>query len=423
MNNSTSLNEFAATIGLDWADQKHDIWLCPRDGKPEHQVVEQTPEAVHQWVAKLRERVPSGKIAIGIETTRGAIIYALMAYEFIVFYPVNPKALASYREAFKVSGAKDDRTDAQLLEEMVRCHREHLRPLQPQDSITRTLMGLTEKRRHLVEGRTAAVNQCHTELKCYYPLSRDLLGDLTITMAAEFLLKWPDLAALKKAGPAKMRHFFHRHNSRSEDLMKERIAALEKARPLTEDPAITRPARLMVQALAAMIKNLNRAIEGMDQAIEELMDQHPDAHIFRSFPAAGAVLGPRILVAFGTDRQRFASAVEVAQFYGIAPVKRASGNAQSIHMRYRCPKFARQSFHEHAACVIKREPWAMEYYQQLRGRGKKHHTAVRATAFKLIRIYFRCWKDRTRYDSNTYLAALKKNGSPLYSLLAEPQKK
>jgi hypothetical protein len=86
-------------------------------------------------------------------------------------------------------------------------------------------------------------------------------------------------------------------------------------------------------------------------------------------------------------------------------------------MRYRCAKFVRQTFHEHAACVVKKEPWARAYYQMLRTRGKGHHTAIRATAFKLIRIYFRCWKNRTTYDANAYLAALKKQGSPLSGTL------
>ena len=48
---------FAATIGLDWADQKHDLWIRPADGsKAEHVRLEQTPETLHEWVAKLRER-------------------------------------------------------------------------------------------------------------------------------------------------------------------------------------------------------------------------------------------------------------------------------------------------------------------------------------------------------------------------------
>ncbi len=420
-NNPPALSEaprsFAATIGLDWADQKHDIWLRPKEGKPNHQIVEHTPEALHEWVAKLRTRFPEGQIAVALETSRGAIVYALMVYDFLVLYPINPKGLSSYREAFKVSGAKDDLSDSRLLEDMLSKNLEHLRPLKPQDQRTRTLAGLTQKRRQLVDQRTATVNESHAELKCYYPLAREILEDLTTTMAAEFLLKWPDLASLKKAGAAKMRKFFYGQNCRSEERMLKRDLLLEKAKALTEDAAVIVPSRLKVKALAGVIRTLNKVIDEMDELIQQEFTQHEDAFIFASFPAAGRILAPRLLVAFGTDRERFASAQEISQTYGIAPVKRASGKSQVIAMRHRCPKFARQTFHEHAACVVKKEPWAMEYYQMLRAKGKGHHAAIRATAFKLIRIYFRCWQTRTKYDANAYLEALKKTGSPLHGML------
>ena len=415
--------DFAATIGLDWADEKHDIWLRPKAGPAGHQIIEHTPEALHEWVAQLRARFPEGQIALALETSRGALVYALMVYDFIVLYPINPKSLSSYREAFKVSGAKDDRTDARLLEDMLRQNLEQLRPLNPQDEGTRTLAGLTEKRRHLVDHRTAAVNQCHAELKCYYPLARNILEDLTTTLAATFLLRWPDLASLKKAGAAKMRQFFYAQNCRSEERILERELLLEKAKALTEDAAVVMPCRLKVKALAGMIRALNQVIDEMDKQIRHQFAQHEDAFIFESFPGAGPVLAPRLLVAFGTDRERFGSAQEVSQTYGIAPVKRASGKTELIGMRYRCPKFARQTFHEHAACVVKKEPWAREYYQTLRTKGKGHHTAVRATAFKLIRIYFRCWKNKTKYDANAYLESLKKHGGPLPGRLEGKEKK
>jgi len=133
--------DFAATIGLDWADQKHDLWLHPADGtKTEHVRLEQTPEAIHEWVAKLGDRFGHRRVAIGIETTRGPVLSALLAYDFIVFFPINPKALKDYRAAFAVSGAKDDRTDAMLLEEFVRLHGGKLHALAPDTQLTRQLV-------------------------------------------------------------------------------------------------------------------------------------------------------------------------------------------------------------------------------------------------------------------------------------------
>ena len=46
--------------------------------------------------------------------------------------------------------------------------------------------------------------------------------------------------------------------------------------------------------------------------------------------------------------------------------------------------------------------WAKAFYE----RNKSHHGAVRALAFKWLRILFRCWKDRVPYDQTRYTLAL-----------------
>jgi transposase len=418
--NTSDTTAFAATIGLDWADRKHDLWICPAgQGKAEHLRLEQKPAALHEWVAKLRERFSSQRVAIAVETSRGPVLSALLAYDFIVLFPVNPKCLKDYRAAFCVSGAKDDRTDAILLEEMVRLHRDKLNPLEPDTELTRKLAGLVENRRHLVDERTRLVNQLHSTLKTYFPLALDLLeGQMNTLLAARFLLRWPTLAAAQAAQPAALRAFFYKHHSRDAKRIEERIQAVAAAKPLTTDAAIIEPASALVSARAGMLQPLHQAIQSLDTAIANAMDQHPDAPIFRSLPGAGPALAPRLLVAFGTNRQRFASAAEVAQFYGIAPVIKQSGNSKTVHVRYRCPKFGRQSFHENAACALKREPWARSFYEgHKKKHNDKHHPACRALAFKLIRVYFACWRDRKTYQSNRYLQALQKNGSPLHHAL------
>ena len=108
--------ELAAYIGLDWGDQRHAVQMQPATGGPvEPLTLEQRPHVLHGWVAQLRERFGGRPVGIAIEQRRGALMHALMQYEFLVLYPVNPKALARYREAFHPSGAKDDPTDAALL--------------------------------------------------------------------------------------------------------------------------------------------------------------------------------------------------------------------------------------------------------------------------------------------------------------------
>jgi hypothetical protein len=53
-----------------------------------------------------------------------------------------------------------------------------------------------------------------------------------------------------------------------------------------------------------------------------------------------------------------------------------------------------------------------------RKKGKTPQAAIRALAFKWIRIVFRCWQDRQPYDEVKYLMALKRKGSPLVQNLA-----
>jgi hypothetical protein len=47
--NASTEPQFAALIGIDWADQKHDVCLCEMDSdQSEHRVIEQTPEAIDE---------------------------------------------------------------------------------------------------------------------------------------------------------------------------------------------------------------------------------------------------------------------------------------------------------------------------------------------------------------------------------------
>jgi len=85
--------EYVAYIGIDWADQKHDVCLQESGvDKQEYSLLLQTPEAIDYWAIGLRKRFKGHSIAICLEQTKGALIYALLKYDFLVIYPVNRKA-------------------------------------------------------------------------------------------------------------------------------------------------------------------------------------------------------------------------------------------------------------------------------------------------------------------------------------------
>lgn len=175
-----------------------------------------------------------------------------------------------------------------------------------------------------------------------------------------------------------------------------------------------------VKVAVRLIQVLRQGIQALDRQIEEAAAAHPDFFIFDSLPGAGAALAPRLLAAFGTQRDRWESASQLQTAVGIAPVKESSGKQEWIHFRFACPKFLRQTFHEWAGHSIAYSAWACAYYRQQRARGKGHHAAVRALAFKWIRILFRCWKKREAYDERVYVAALARRNSPLVQTTLSP---
>ena len=411
-------HEFAAYIGLDWGDQKHSVHLLVAgESKPESSELEQKPEALHEWIARLQDRFHGRFIAIAIEQRKGAVIHALMMYAFLVLFPINPKALARYREAFQTSGAKDDPTDSQLLLDFLSKHSERLRRWVPDSELTRKLQTLCEQRRKLVNRRVALGNRIMSLLKQYFPQALDWIGDVASLQTCDFLESWPTLDAVQNVAPEKLRAFYRRHNCRKASVIAERLQQIAAARPLTTDSAVVEPYSLVVEASVVQLRSLIRSIQKLDSRIAATFVQHPEHDLFDSFPGAGPVCAPRLLVALGTDRLRWTSAVELQSHSGIAPVTERSGTSCWIHHRLACPKFVKQTFHEFADQSIRYSAWARAYYDLLRERGKDHHAALRALAYKWIRIIFRCWKDAKPYNEEIYLKSLRQRGSPVIKKL------
>ena len=405
--------DIAAYIGLDWGDERHSVHLQMADGTLEHVELEQKPDVLHTWVTQLKERFAGGQVAIAIEQRKGAVVNALMLYDFLVLYPINPKALARYREAFRTSRAKDDPADSQLLLDLVVRHRDHLRAWIPDTTEARKLQLLCEQRRKLVNHRVALTNRLTSLLKQYFPQALEWVGDLASLQGCDFLAQWPNLDAVQSARPSAVRKFYQAHNCRMASVIDARLAAIKIAQPLTIDPAIVEPLSLSVQTYATQVHGLIRAIQAFDVRIAHVFADHADHDVFASFPGAGDVCAPRLAAAFGTDRSRWDSAAELQSYSGIGPVTERSGKTLWVHHRLACPKFVKQTFHEFADQSIRFSRWARAYYDQQRRRGNDHHAALRALAYKWIRILFRCWKDRTPYNEGRYIDALCRRGSPL----------
>jgi transposase len=417
----TSSEEFAAFVGIDWADEEHAVSLTVNGRDYEASRVPQRAEKLEAWAAQLRVRFAGRPVAVCLEQSRGALAYALQKYDFLVLFPINPKQLARYREALAPSHAKDDPTDAQLACRFVEQHHRQLRPWRPDGETTRALRLLTEDRRRWVDRRTAASNQLGQKLKECFPLALDLVGHTLLDdWFLRLLVKYPSQRELCRAAPRSIARRLPKRRHTDGDETDPRLATIRSAVPLVSDQALIEAGRLAVRELAEMLLALNQTVARYEDEIARWMARHPDAVLFGSFPGAGPAMAPRLAAAFGVDRDRYASAQEVQQISGTAPVTKQSGKSRTVQRRRACPKFLHQTFHEYADHSRKKSAWARAYYHMLRARGVRHHAALRSLAFKWIRILFRCWKERQPYDEPRYLEHLRQKNASLLAWLPTP---
>ncbi len=411
--NTATADSYSAYIGMDWADKKHDVCIqAAGSEKREFDCIVHRVEAIERWAQQMHQRF-GGRIAVALELTKGPIVSALQKYDFFVLYPINPSTLAKYREAFNSSGAKDDPTDAELAVDLLLRHRERFKPLQPQSVPMRTLITLVEQRRKLVADKVRLTNRLRSALKQYYPQTLEWFDDIDTLMFCDFLERWPTLIQVKRARRSTLETFFSSHNMRFPHVLDARIKAIKAATPITLDEAVIMPYRLNALVIVQQLRVMLGAIRRYDEEIAQLAPKHPDYKLFSALPGAGPSLPPRLLVAFGEQRERFSSAAELQQYAGIAPVTKRSGQMHWVHWRWRCPTFLRQTFVEWAAQTINKSFWAGLYYRQQRDKGCTYQAALRALAFKWIRILYRCWQTRTPYNETAYLKALRDHGSPL----------
>ena len=407
-------DNFAALIGIDWADKKHDICeYSLADQTYRLSVISSQPKAIHDWANALKKKYPDQRIAVSCELKKGPLIYALSKYDHLIIFPINPTTVAKYRKAFAPSGAKDDPTDAQIQSELLVRHMDKFTPLEPESAALRILAQLVENRRKLVQDRVRLTNRITATLKNYYPQVIEWFTEKDTFVFCDFILKWPTLDDAKRARVRTLTTFFHAHHIRYEDIITQRIKAIKEAHALTDDKGVIVPNQLLTNHLIDQLKSLMEAIKQHDTEIKQRYKVCADRAIFDSLPGAGPVFAPRLLVAFGENRERYQDAAELQRYAGIAPVLERSGKQSWTHWRYSCPTFLRQSFVEWSGESVRYSFWAKAYYQQEKQKGKPHHTIIRSLAFKWIRIIFRCWKNGKPYDESTYLEALKKRNSPL----------
>jgi transposase len=192
-------------------------------------------------------------------------------------------------------------------------------------------------------------NRLTSALKNYFPQVLQWFPEKDTAIFCDFLSHWPTLKAAPLARRSTLEGFFRAHHVRSAEVIATRLQAIKSAMALTTDDGVITPNVLLVQALVAQLRVTLQAIADFDTAIAQRAQEHPDFPLFDALPGAGAVFAPRLLVAFGEQRERVTSADALQKYAGIAPGTERSGKKSWVHWRLQCPTFLRQTFVEWAA--------------------------------------------------------------------------
>ncbi len=272
-------------IGIDWADKEHFYSAIEPSGKSNSGSFKQTQADIAQWVNDWNQKYPNVRLLIALETSRGALINALMEYPEVTIYPINPAALASYRKSYRHGGGKNDRTDAKLILKYLKRDRDDLRPLINNSAETKELETLTMHRRSLVNERVALGNRLMSLLKCYLPA---VLALKPTNIHAKFVLallrKYPTLAKIQAAGADKLRKLFFATGSKKG--IEQRIEILMGAIPLTTNEVTIDTHARLCRCIVVQMELLNLAIKGYDSEIEEKVVKHVDYGIFKDLPGS-----------------------------------------------------------------------------------------------------------------------------------------
>lgn len=313
---------------------------------------------------------------------------------------------------------KDDTLDAWSFADALRTDGHAWRPLRPQDPQTQLLRMLCRDEIGLIEQRTAFVHQLKQALREYYPAALEAFDDWTLPSAWEFVDRFPTPRELAQAGLRRWQKFLHIHRLYCPTTAEKRLAIFGRATEfVSPSESVTTAKSLLAVTIVKQLRALEAQIKEYRRRIEQVFADHPDGDIFGSLPGGGKKLAPRLLGEIGANREVFESAESLQCYAGTAPVTKKSGKSCWVHVRRACNKVLRATVHLWADESRRTCAWAEAYYQHKKSQGRRHAHALRCLGQRWLKILWRMWRDRVRYDEALHMVSLAKSGSWVIGLM------
>jgi len=383
---------------IDWAEQSHMLVVLDAEGRTldKARISHDRMGLGELDRMLLGHGISTGEIPIAIELNEGVLVDWLLCQGYRV-YGLNPKSAERARDRFTPAGLKDDERDAWAMAEFLRTSYQHLRPMRPESDQTIALREWVRLREDLMQERTVHLQRLRSHLVQWNPHILRAMTDLNAAWALALLEKTPTADAFAQLTHRSIEAFAK--GRRMSLITRDRVLTHATFHSPTPGSARNDAHAAEVRHRVSSIHHLNERLAEVDRTLTQLIENHPDAVLFRSLPVSGTVTTATFLAAFGEDRDRWGGPEEVAARWGVAPVTQQSGKHRVVKRRMACDTTVHQSWLWFSFNTIRRKDcWASEYYRGKRSAGTDHFTALRCTSQRWTRIVYRIWHDRTQYD-------------------------
>lgn len=334
---------------------------------------------------------------VAIERPDGPVVDALLGAGIPVTV-IASRHVKALRTRHGLAGNKDDRMDAFILADALRTDGQRLRPLRPDTPETVALRATVRARKDLVQTRVALVQQLEAHLALVFPGAADLFDDLASPIAQAFLHRFPSAERAGWLSPKRMAAWLAAQGYCGRRTGAELHARLEAAPPGIAGGTADAMAAVTLAYVRAIAVVRDQA-DDLEARIVEQLALHPDGHIFTSLPRSGQVRAAALLAEIGDCRERFPTPDSLACLAGATPSTRQSGQHRAVSFRWTCDKKLRDAIVDFAQDSRRANAWAADLHARARARGKSHAHAVRILARAWIHVIWRCWQDRTPYDT------------------------
>jgi transposase len=402
--------------GVDWASQKHDVWLADASGKRlGKRTVEHSGEGLAQmcdWLAATSGGKPED-IHVAIEVPHGPVVETLLDRGFKV-YAINPRQLDRFRDRFSPAGAKDDSRDAETLSSSLRTDRRAFHQVALADPAIIQLREWSRMADDLRADKIRHANRLREQLQRYYPQMLRFGSDL----AEEWVLRlWeaaPTPAKAARLREAQVEKLLKSQRIRRIDAAE--VLAILKQPALTVAPGVTEAAVAHIRVLIASIrlsagqlKEVHRQLDKLCRLLAEPLPGErggigPEQEqvrrtvaILESLPGVGRIVLAVLLAEASGVLQRADYAI-LRILCGVAPVTRCSGKSRIVTRRLACNPRLRNAIHYLADAARRCDAKSKAKYLALRARGCSHARALRTIGDRLLYVACSMLKNGTPFD-------------------------